>query len=653
MDRIFSPEGLLAQKLSFYEYRPEQAEMAKAVWQAFSRDRFLLAEAGTGTGKTLAYLIPAALSGKRVVISTGTKTLQEQLFFKDIPFLQKELGLDFRAAFMKGRGNYLCLRRFRLFSRRPLLPSLEEAAHFRLLKQWAGRTLTGDRAEMAELPEDLMMWREICASSESCLGQGCDFFEDCFITRMRKDAAGAQVVIVNHHLFFADLAVRLEGYGEVLPRCEAAIFDEAHQLEEVATQYLGKAVSNFRFEELARDVLREAAAAKSKDPLWNRIAGDLLEGQDRFFSPFRRREPRYRLQETDVSGRAAEAAEQVMQSLRLLSSHVGGMKNAAEPLQALGRRAEGLMHDFGEILNLSRPKMVYWCEARGKGVFLHFSPVDISPDLQAHLYPRLKTAVFTSATLSTQGNFRFFRGRLGLEGEWKDLLEEKILDSSFDMQTQSLLYLPPGLPDPNDSCFLSAAAEEILRILKITRGRAFLLFTSTKNMEEAYRLLKDRVPFTCFLQGERPKTTLIQAFRSDIQSLLFATTSFWEGVDIRGEALSCVIIDRLPFSRPNEPILEARLEQIAEEGGTPFWDYQAPMAILLLKQGLGRLIRTRQDRGLLVILDSRISSRRYGRVFLESLPNSPVIRDLQAVVRFFEAESTEKREEKDLKVQEN
>ncbi|HSR12705.1 MAG TPA: helicase C-terminal domain-containing protein, partial [Thermodesulfobacteriota bacterium] len=560
---------------------------------------------------------------------------QEQLFFKDVPFVQKELNFPFRAAFMKGRGNYLCLRRFRLFSARPLFKTPEEAAHYPILRKWSLATRSGDRAELTDLPEDLPVWKEICASSETCVGQACDHLEQCFIMRMRQEAASSDVVIVNHHLFFADLAVRAGGYGEVLPRYEAVIFDEAHQLEDVATQYLGKNVSSFRFEELARDVVREAAAAKSKDPIWSNLAGDLLKRQEIFFSPLRGTETRYRVQKKDFTPKGAESAARLMDSLDLLSAHVDGMKEAAEGLRSLGRRAKELKSHFEEILSLSDPARVYWCETRGRGVFLHYSPIDISPDLQAHLYTRLKTAVFVSATLSTQGNFRFSRDRLGLKDA---LLDEKILDSSFDMARQALFYLPTGLPDPNTPSFLPAAAEEIAKVLEATRGRAFLLFTSVKNMEEAYSMLKGRLPFTSFIQGEKPKTALIQAFREDIHSVLFATASFWEGVDVRGEALSCVIIDRLPFSRPNEPIMESRLERISASGGNAFRDYQVPEAILLLKQGIGRLIRTRQDRGILVILDSRLTTRAYGKMFLESLPSCPIVRDLDSVLGFFREE---------------
>jgi ATP-dependent DNA helicase DinG len=637
MDRIFRPEGLLARTLSHYEYRPEQLQMAEASSQAFAQERFLIVEAGTGTGKTLAYLVPAVLSGKRLVVSTGTKTLQEQLYFKDLPFIRQTLGFSFQAAFMKGRNNYLCLRRFRLLSRQPLLKGLEDVAHYRELKKWAKKTLSGDRAELSSLPENLSIWKEVCASGDTCLGQACETFDDCFITHMRQAAAAADVIIVNHHLFFADLALRRKGFGEVLPRYEAVIFDEAHQLEEIATQYLGFSLSNFRFEDLARDIRREIGGVKKRDEVLLEISDRIQSGQEKFFAFFRHGESRYRLKEELLGVKGKEAAGNLMESLNLLSAHIGGLRDPSEGLRGLGRRAESLMIELQEIFNFSNTGFVHWGEGKGRGIFLHASPVDIAPDLRDYLYPRIKTAIFASATISAGGSFEFLKGRLGLLDPWSDKTDEVILDSSFNMIEQAILYLPRNLPDPNQESFIQRATEEVAQILLRSKGRAFLLFTSTKNMEEAYRILQDRLPFTCFIQGERPKSVLLQEFKEDVQSVLFATASFWEGVDVQGEALSCVVIDRLPFSPPNEPIIEARLEKILASGESPFWDYQVPSAIILLKQGLGRLIRTRQDRGVMAILDTRLLTKNYGRVFLKSLPPCPIVQDPEEIERFFTA----------------
>lgn len=635
--KIFGPGGLLAQKLTAYEHRPEQQQMGEAVERALKEEHFLIVEAGTGTGKTLAYLIPAIQSGKRIVISTGTKTLQEQIFFKDIPFLQKEFGWEFKAAFMKGRSNYLCQRRYKLFVAQPLLKIFEEITYYSLIRKWVGRTKTGDRAELADLPEDLDLWKEICSTSETCLGQKCVSYDHCFITRMRQEAAAADIIIVNHHLFFADLALRQKGYGEVLPRYEAVIFDEAHQLEEVATQYFGMMVSNYRLEELARDVRRELTISRRADGELIKLVEELLENEDKFFNFFRTNETKYRLQEKHFYREVKERAQKVLTNLSSISAHIEGMKEIPEGLQAISRRAQDLQTELGGICTQTEERLVYWCEIRGRGVFLHASPVDISLEMKDYLYSRVGTIIFTSATLSARGHFNFLKTRLGLVDWGNNKIEELILTSSFDMARQALLYLPKTLPEPNEANFVNRAAEEIYEILMQTKGRAFVLFTSIKNMEETYRLLRPRLPFTCFLQGERPKSVLIQEFKEDVHSVLFATASFWEGVDVRGEALSCVIIDRLPFSWPNDPIMEARLEKIAAAGQNPFWEYQVPGAIILLKQGLGRLVRTRHDRGLLAILDPRLWTKNYGRAFMESLPPCPFTHEQKDIGEFFSA----------------
>jgi ATP-dependent DNA helicase DinG len=626
MEEVFGVKGILAKGLDVYEYRPQQVEMAVAVWRALREGGDLIVEAGPGTGKTFAYLIPAIYSGHTVVVSTGTKNLQEQLFFKDIPLLKELLPIKFTAAYMKGRENYLCRRRFRIFNRQPLFKALEEASLFREVSAWAARTKTGDRAELEGVPDDFSVWAEICCSRDHCLGAECTDHQSCFLTHMWQTAVQAQVLVVNHHLFFADLAIRDAG-GEVIPRYKRVIFDEAHQLEEVITAYFGLAVSNYRVEELARDIQKGllTEGKPSADSL--RVVDDLREKGAQLFTLFQGEE-RYRLREfnplvfpllSDIKG--------CLSSLRGIMAK----RPASEEITALIRRVQELGGDLEFILSQGDPQYVYWCENRGRGVFLRASPVDVWPELSRRLYPRLKAAVFTSATLSAQGGFAYFRERLGLNDA-----EELVLPSPFNMGQQVVIYLPPRLPEPNVPGFPKAAANEIEAILGITQGRAFILFTSYKIMRQVYGLLKGRLPYKLLIQGEEPKHLLLEKFKKDISSVLLGTASFWEGVDVPGEALSCVIIDKLPFDPPTDPVTQARIERIANEGRNPFYHYQIPAAIITLKQGLGRLIRSSEDRGVLSILDNRILTREYGKLFLQSLPPAPVVHKREQIKRVFE-----------------
>jgi ATP-dependent DNA helicase DinG len=626
MEEVFGAQGILAEGLGSYEYRSQQVEMAEAVWGALQRGGSLIVEAGPGTGKTFAYLIPAIYSGHRVVVSTGTKNLQEQIFFKDIPLLRAMLPVQFTAAYMKGRENYLCWRRFKIFRRQPLFKVMEEASLFEEVSRWVSQTQTGDRSELGGIPEDFSAWAEICCSRDHCLGAECPDHKRCFLTRMRQSAAEAQLIVVNHHLFFADLAIRDTG-GEVIPRYQRVIFDEAHQLEEVITAYFGLVVSNYRAEELARDVNREMAGGK-RTPGALQGALDAFQGKAaQLFTLFQGQE-RYRLHEMDpMVFSLLSDIRSCLNNLRMIL----GKNSGSEEVAALIRRTHELGGDLEFILSQGDPQYVYWCENRKRGVFLRASPIDVGPELEKRLYPRLKTTVFTSATLATQAGFDYFRERLGLAES-----EECILPSPFDVQEQVVIYLPPGLPEPNAPAFPKAAAKEIESILRITEGRAFVLFTSYKNMREVYGFLKGKLPYQLLIQGEGPKHLLLEEFREDISSVLFATGSFWEGVDVPGEALSCVIIDKLPFDPPTEPVTQARIERIAGQGGNPFYHYQIPAAIISLKQGLGRLIRSTEDRGVLSILDSRILTKDYGKLFLQSLPPAPVVHKREEIRGVFE-----------------
>jgi ATP-dependent DNA helicase DinG len=649
VDAVFAPGGSLAAALKDFEPRASQRDMAAAVANVIAAGGVLVAEAGTGTGKTLAYLIPAILSGKRVMVSTGTKNLQEQIFFKDLPVLREALGIPFKAVCMKGRGNYLCLHRFDEFRANPTFKLLDERDHLRVIDEWAARTETGDRAELDDLPDDLSFWNDLSATSEHCLGSGCPRYQDCYVTRLRQEAAEADVVIVNHHLLCADAAVRQSTFGEVIPDCHVAIVDEAHQLEEVATQYFGLSVSNYRIEELVRDADRALGAQMMPDRDRARELRDdvhrVKERSQIFFAGidtarFTLRPPgtggygggeeRTRLTPAFVR-KIADEGRDLVEALETLQGGVALTKEAPEDLLAIGRRSEELREELTRLLRADDPSFVFFLETRGRGTFLRAAPIDVSAVIREMLFERMHATVLTSATLAVDGGFAYVRSRLGLRQ-----VGELQLASEFDFRSQTILYLPRRMPDPRSPGFTDAAGREIVDILRRTRGRAFVLFTSYANLRDVQRQLERSIEYPLLVQGTAPRSTLLNAFRTTPHAVLLATSSFWQGVDVAGEALSCVVIDKLPFASPGDPITAARVEAIRAAGGEPFQDYQVPLAILTLKQGLGRLIRHRRDRGVLAVLDPRLKTMAYGRRFLDALPPSPVTHEIEDVGRFLD-----------------
>jgi ATP-dependent DNA helicase DinG len=645
LEQILGPEGAIAANHPFYEYRPGQIQMAKAVSDAMQQCRHLCVEAGTGTGKTLAYLLPVIFSDKRVVISTATKNLQEQLFLKDVPFLQKALGREFSVCYMKGRSNYLCRSKLDQMDEEAYLFSPHDPEYLKRIKKWAQMTQTGDRAELMDLPEDFVLWHHLDARRETCAGQKCRNFDTCFITRMRQQALASDIIIVNHHLFFADLALRQEDFGSVLPDYAFLVFDEAHEIEDVATQYFGTMISNYRVEELVRDtdrVIAESAAASSflSDQL-AKLAARSMEFFEPFLSkgPFQRKEGRFVLQPIgsgtgirrglDGVGGLENSYRALCTQLDVLRSALDTLTVQSDSIEALRRRCAELGDDFAAIMESESAEHVYWGETRGRGVFLWASPINIAPILRERLFPLVDCAILTSATLSTGGNFSFVKSRLGLEEAG-----ELIIPSHFDFAKQAVLYVPRNIPEPREEGWVRHASGELETILEASDGRAFILFTSYSQMEQVYGALKGRLPFPMLIQGEMSKAGLLDSFRSTPNAVLFATSSFWQGVDVQGEQLSCVVVDKLPFSVPSDPIVAARIAQINESGGSAFYDYQIPAATILLKQGLGRLIRSRTDRGILALLDKRILTKTYGRMFLQSLPPAPLARDSGEIANF-------------------
>ncbi len=665
---FFHPGGLLAKSSLNFEHRPGQYKMAQTIEQCFNDKRHLIVEAGTGTGKTLAYLLPALRRAReqkqRIIISTGTKNLQEQLFFKDIPFLESILG-PLRVCYMKGRANYLCKQKLYALRDNPILSGLEEIDQFHHILKWEKTTFTGDRAEVNSLPEHSPLWHKLDARSEVCLGQSCPNWEPCYITGMRRKALESDIVIVNHHLFFADLSIKQQAAGApdagILPEAAAVIFDEAHELEDVASQYFGIALSNARFDELARDT-DSMLKSKGVSTFAIESATSTIRERSKLFFSSLPAGPSHlgRLEFTDRADFLEARGDAYLGASNALVRLEAELERLREVEEASGlrKRAADIRNHMKFLLESIDPNTVFWIERRATtglrnaarttnhpetappqafSTHLQATPIDVSTLLAETLFAHYPSVILTSATLTVAGqdgapSFAHLVKRLGIP-----FPKELVVPSHFDYAKQALLYLPPSMPAPRSPDFVPQATEKIRRVLEISRGRAFCLFTSYAQMRELHERLLSQLPYPLLLQGTAPRHVLLQQFRDTPNAVLFGTSSFWQGIDVQGEQLSCVIIDKLPFAVPTDPIMKARTDAITAAGGNAFNDLQVPQAVIALKQGFGRLIRSLSDRGVLMLLDPRIRTTRYGKVFLESLPAYRRTDDITEVERFFEA----------------
>ncbi len=625
-------DGALASEVPGFAPRPQQQQMAAAVEQALNAGEALIVEAGTGTGKTYAYLVPALLSGRKVIISTGTRHLQDQLFHRDLPTVRSALGVPLKAALLKGRSNYLCPHRLEITRAEGRLPSRAQVSQLETIHDWSGRTGSGDIAEMSSIAEDSAIWPRVTSTADNCLGQQCEHLKNCHVIKARREAQDADLVVINHHLLCADLVLKEEGFGELLPGAEAFIIDEAHQLPETAARFFGVQLSSRQLLELAQDsrneYINETAELEGLPEVAKQLEQAVAEvrlamGEGELRAPWARLANNDRLQET---------LDALDSALGLLADALAEQSDRSRGLDNCYQRALKLQGLFNKTTQEPPENHVHWFETWRQSFRINLTPLDVAENFSSQRQELPSRWIFTSATLSVNGEFEHFARQLGLEAA-----TSLQLDSPFDYQNNALFYLPRDLPEPNSPDFSDMMLDEAERVINASRGRAFLLFTSYRALHSANRRLKSSCDFPLLVQGSAPRNELLERFRELGNAVLLGTSSFWEGVDVRGEALSCVIIDKLPFASPGDPVWQARIDALKARGGNPFMDEQLPHAVITLKQGVGRLIRDINDRGVLVLCDPRLVKKSYGRVFLNSLPDMRRTREFDDVQAFFEA----------------
>ncbi len=669
---IFGRNGLLAQTLPNFELREAQENMATAVAAALatnpnlkpdssmipstesqitntSNNRILVVEAETGIGKTLAYLIPAVLSRQKVVVSTGTLNLQEQILTREIPFIKRHIDPEMTAICVKGRQNYLCLYRWKLFSGKEKQKIFHDLDILDKIESWISRTESGDRMELPWLPDNSPLWRELSSTTSQCLGSHCPDDSICYVNKLRKKAAAARILIVNHHLFFSDLALRLAGHGEVLPRYESVIFDEAHHIENVATAFFGASFSHYQLLDLAHDIEKLATKTTPGKKQQNKLISDargLMLEAEHFFNFFPEKRGKFPLFDFIAADPSWETRmDTITDKLYNLQKRIDDIAVNNEIWYSLTRRCDELLSNLQTVAYIPPSEAeqtadsysyIRWFERREKTVALTASPIDIAAILRNSFYNKIKSCIFTSASLTVGRRFNYFLECLGLPQDTATMS----LPSPFDYAERTLLYIPAHngkypFPQPRQESFLESVQQKIYEIILETNGRALVLFTSINGMRKAYEYLSVKLPYPVLIQGEAPKNALLETFQKQTDSVLLAVASFWEGINVPGESLSCVIIDKLPFEVPTDPIMKARTDKILREGGNPFLDFQVPRAILSLRQGVGRLMRASSDKGLLAIMDVRLFTKAYGKLFRESLPPSPITRSVSEIRTFF------------------